>query len=108
MRPTLVSIPIGDHEVGVHTYGLLVALGFAVGIVRFWRAGRRQGLDGGRLLDLAFWGLVAGIVGSRVAFVALNARAFVEACVDPAAGVRFSGWEGFRVFREVWFRSCRW
>jgi phosphatidylglycerol:prolipoprotein diacylglycerol transferase len=104
MRPTLVSIPIGDHDVGVHTYGLFVALGFAIGIVRFWRAGTRQGMDGGRLLDLAFWGLVAGIVGSRVAFVALNARSFIHACVAPsdiASASPFSGclaafrfWEG--------------
>jgi phosphatidylglycerol:prolipoprotein diacylglycerol transferase len=108
MHPTLVSIPIGHHEVGVHSYGLFVALGFAVGIVRFWRVGSRRGFDGGRLLDLAFWGLVAGVVGSRLAFVALNARLFINACVDPAsvaAGGQISGclaafrfWEGGLVF----------
>jgi len=108
MHPTLVSIPIGHHEVGIHSYGLFVALGFAVGILRFWRVGSRRGFDGGRLLDLAFWGLVAGVVGSRVAFVVLNARLFINACVDPAsvaAGGQISGclaafrfWEGGLVF----------
>lgn len=108
MHPTLVSIPIGHHEVGVHSYGLMVALGFAIGIARFWRVGRRRGFDAGRLLDLAFWGLVAGVVGSRLTFVALNARLFINACVDPmsvAAGGQISGclaafrfWEGGLVF----------
>jgi phosphatidylglycerol:prolipoprotein diacylglycerol transferase len=110
MRPTLVSIAIGDHEFGLHTYGVFVAVGFAIGILRFWRAGRRVGLDGGRLLDLAFWSIVAGVLGSRLAFVVLNARAFVDACFAPsdpatAAALRFTGclaalrfWEGGLVF----------
>jgi len=53
MWPTLVSIPIGG-EIGVHSYGLLVGLGFAVAILRLRRRGRRLGFDGGRLLDFAF------------------------------------------------------
>jgi phosphatidylglycerol:prolipoprotein diacylglycerol transferase len=107
MHPTLLSLRVGGHEVGLHTYGLFVALGFAVGVVLFWREGRRQGFDGGRLLDLAFWGIVAGVVGSRVTFLALNARDFIDACVDGVArdngaivgctaALRF--WEGGFVF----------
>ena len=92
---------------GLHTYGLLVGLGFAVGIVFFWREGRRQGFDSGRLLDLSFWSIVAGLAGSRVTFVALNAREFADACFGPATGdtQRISGcaavfrfWEGGFVF----------
>lgn len=122
MRPTLVSIPIGHDAIGVHGYGLLVGLGFAVAIWRLWRRGRHQGFEGGRLLDFAFWSLVAGVAGSRVAFVAVNAGAFAAACLHPGAPAgRFSGclaplrfWEGGLVFYggalaaagvAVWF--CR-
>ncbi len=107
MRPILFSFHLGQHEVGPHTYGILVALGFAIGIVLFWFEGRRQGLDGGRLLDLSFWSIVAGLLGSRIAFVALNARTFAEACFGrgDAADGRISGctailrfWEGGFVF----------
>jgi phosphatidylglycerol---prolipoprotein diacylglyceryl transferase len=122
MRPTLVSIPLGHDAIGVHGYGLFVGLGFAVAIWRLWRRGRRQGFEGGRLLDFAFWSLVAGVAGSRVAFVAVNGRAFAAACLHPGAvSARFSGclaplrfWEGGLVFYggalaaagvAVWF--CR-
>jgi len=121
MRPTLVSIPLGDG-IGVHSYGLLVGLGFAIAILRLRQRGRRLGFDGARLLDFAFWCLVAGLAGSRLAYVAVNAGAFWRACFDPGAGSRLAGgclaplrfWEGGLVFYggavvaaavAVWF--CR-
>jgi phosphatidylglycerol:prolipoprotein diacylglycerol transferase len=107
MHPTLFSARLAGLDLGLHTYGVLVGTGFAVGIVLFWREGRRQGLDGGRLLDLAFWSVISGLIGSRVAFVALNAREFVDACFGPSGswGGRITGctavfrfWEGGFVF----------
>ena len=91
MSPTLFSFDLGGRELGLPTYGVLVALGFAVGIVLFWREGKRQGLDGARLLDLAFWGVVAGLVGSRLAFVGLNAGEFIDACFNPGRAGAFAG-----------------
>ncbi|HVR02444.1 MAG TPA: prolipoprotein diacylglyceryl transferase family protein, partial [Polyangia bacterium] len=72
MRPVLVTLHIGPREVGVHTYGLLIALGLALGITLGAREARWRGLDVGRVLDFAFWGTVAGLVGARVAYGLVN------------------------------------
>ena len=109
MRPILFSLHLASHEIALPSYGALVAIGFALGIVMFWRRGLRAGFDGGRLLDLAFWSIVFGLVGARLTFVIVNAHEFWDACFaanaqatpDPhvsgcLAIVRF--WEGGLVF----------
>lgn len=82
MHPVLFSFPLGRREVAVHSYGVLIALGLALGIAVAHREGRRRGLDGGRVLDLAFWLTVSGLCGSRLAYGLVNARDFFHACVD--------------------------
>src|ERR1700709_2606743 len=81
MKPVLMSLHFGGREIGLHTYGILIGCGFAIGIVLAYREGRRRGLDGGKILDPSFWMLVTGLVGSRIFYVALNAGAFARTCV---------------------------
>ena len=50
----------------LHTYGLLVAAGFLVGIWLAQREAVRRGQSPDRIADLCFWILVAALVGSRV------------------------------------------
>lgn len=83
MRPTLLTLPGG---IPLHSYGLGVALGFAAGIFVAARLARRQGMDGGAILDLAFWILVSGVLGSRLVFVLLNIGDYWRLCVDGGAG----------------------
>lgn len=83
MQPILFSLRLGSAVVHFPAYGAFVGLGFALGIARFVRAGRRRGLDAGRLQDLAFSSVVFGLAGSRLAFVLVNVRAFVGACWPP-------------------------
>jgi len=64
----------GDLDIPVHTYGLLIATAFLAGTWLAQREARRQGQDPERIADLAFWVLVAALVGSRVYFMLVNWR----------------------------------
>jgi len=88
MRPVLVTLHVGSREVGLHTYGILIAVGLGVGIALGAREARRRGLDVGRVLDFAFWATVAGLVGSRVAYGLVNLGDFARACASGPGGPR--------------------
>jgi hypothetical protein len=88
---TLFTLRFGGREIGLHSYGVLIAVGLAAGIVVSYREGRRRGFDGGRVLDAAFWMIVAGLVGSRIVYGIVNAGDFARACVDGGGGPRSAG-----------------
>jgi phosphatidylglycerol:prolipoprotein diacylglycerol transferase len=76
----------------IHTYGLLVALGFASGL---WLAAHRAagaGLRKEDVADLGVWLVVAGILGAKLFYVTFYLRDFLEAW--RAVGLR-SLREGF-------------
>jgi phosphatidylglycerol:prolipoprotein diacylglycerol transferase len=100
VRPTLVTLPIGRHGLGVHSYGLAIAVGFAVGVVLAAREARRAGLEPGPMLDLLFWILVSGVLGSRLAFVLLHAGQYLTLCRQGLSGslAPLKLWEGGLVF----------
>ena len=62
----------GGISLPLHTYGLMIAAGFVAAISLVQREARRQGQDAERIGDLAFWVLVAALVGSRLYFIAVN------------------------------------
>jgi phosphatidylglycerol:prolipoprotein diacylglycerol transferase len=50
----------------IHTYGVLVAIGFMVGLaVAAWRA-RREGIDPEQITDLSAWLIVSGMLGGKL------------------------------------------
>ncbi|HKY63770.1 MAG TPA: prolipoprotein diacylglyceryl transferase [bacterium] len=77
----------------VHSYGLMVAVGFlaALGWVRYQAP--KEGLPAAAMIDLAFWLMLAAIVGSRLAFIAVEWEVYAR---NPAA--IFKIWEGGLVF----------
>ena len=87
MKPIFLSLRFGGRELGLHSYGMLIACGFAIGIALAFREARRRGLDGGKILDLSFWVLVSGLLGSRAFYVALNAADFARVCAGSGDGV---------------------
>jgi phosphatidylglycerol:prolipoprotein diacylglycerol transferase len=104
LHPVLLTVPLGRSEIAISTYGVLVTLGLAIGIWIAQREGRRRGLDGGRVMDLAFWIIVAGLIGARLTYGAVNARAFWLTCANgPGPWWRdctglFRLWEGGLVY----------
>ncbi len=66
----------------VHIYAVMMALAFIVGVWLSVRHGERVGMDRDMLLDLCWWMLVGGLVGSRIAFIAVNWDLYWYACVD--------------------------
>lgn len=78
MHPVLFEI----HGFVIATYGLFVALGLLVGLIVSDRMARRHGVDRNIVLDLALIGVVAGILGARLTFIAVNFEDFTRSPMD--------------------------
>lgn len=89
MHPLLLEI--GGFT--IHTYGFLVALGFLAGVYTMRRLARFYRLSEERIVDLAFWSLILGFVGSRLLYVITQWDYFAE---NPSHIIRI--WEGGLVF----------
>ena len=61
----------------VHWFGVLMALGFLVGLANWVDLGRREGRDFTFCSDLLFWIMVSGVLGARLAYVASDWRYFL-------------------------------
>lgn len=77
----------------VHTYGLLVASGFLIGIILAAQQAKREGLDPQVILDLCFFILVSAILGARFLFVAIEYEYYLE---HPLKALMF--WQGGLVY----------
>jgi phosphatidylglycerol---prolipoprotein diacylglyceryl transferase len=89
MFPILYKI----GPINLYTYGFFLSLGFLIAILVAGREARRLGLPEGHFYDLCFYIIVASIVGSRLLFVLLDIRHFLE---NPLK--IFALWEGGLVF----------
>lgn len=89
MFPVLVKI----GPLTIHTYGVLIATGFLVALGLAVKQAGRTGISQDRILDFAIYTLLAGIIGSRIFFVATNWSYYR---VRPADMVKI--WEGGLVF----------
>ena len=90
MFPVLFEIPGG---LKVHAYGLMVAVGFLAALAWVRYQSKREGIPVQAMTDFAFWLMVAAIIGSRLAFLAVDWRYYAE---NPLAALRV--WEGGLVF----------
>jgi phosphatidylglycerol:prolipoprotein diacylglycerol transferase len=62
----------------LHTYGLLIASGFLLGMMLAKRQAERENEDPERVVDLAFYLLLAGLVGARLVFILTKLEDFAQ------------------------------
>jgi phosphatidylglycerol---prolipoprotein diacylglyceryl transferase len=85
MHPILFKI----GPVTIYTYGFFLALAFLCAIFVAGREARRLGLPQAQFYDLCFYIIVAALVGSRLLFVVLEPRTFLDHPLKI-----FALWEG--------------
>ncbi len=82
MHPRLLTIPAFEllgRSLGpftLHTYGVLLAIAFLAALWVASRQAKREGLDAGRITDMAVWVLIAGLLGAKLLLVAVDWRFF--------------------------------
>ncbi len=85
MHPVLIQI--GSFE--VRSYGVMILVGFVLAVWWAMRVASRYGIDPEGILDFVLFTALAGIVGSRLVFVALDWSSFAR---QPVRVLYF--WEG--------------
>lgn len=61
MFPVLLKI----GPITIHTYGVMLALGVAMGLWFVYVQGKKQGLNANKLLDLAFYTVIVSLIGAK-------------------------------------------
>ena len=89
MFPDLFSI----GPLTLHTYGLLVATGFVVGLLVTVWIGKRYDINQQQVMDMGFIIILSAIIGSRLGYVIINASYYWKHPIDI-----FKLWDGGLVF----------
>jgi len=89
MHPELFKI----GPLTIHTYGVLVAAGFLLGLGLAVRQARKEGIPPDKIVDLGFYILLSALIGSRLFYILINASHYLKNPLDI-----FKIWEGGLVF----------
>src|SRR4030042_2284088 len=77
----------------IYAYGFFIALGFVVGFILATLNARKEGVPFERVVDLFFYSVLSGIIGSRLLFVMIDFDAYRGNLLRI-----FKIWEGGLVF----------
>ncbi len=91
MLPTLLKI----GPVTLHSYGLMIALGFLAALYGVQRDAEKRGIDPQAIQNMAFWALLAGIAGTRVLHIIMFPSGY--SWTDPIGWLAI--WRGGLVFQ---------
>jgi phosphatidylglycerol:prolipoprotein diacylglycerol transferase len=99
MHPILFEIPRIEFlnwiigPIPIRLYGLMIGLGFIIGIFLAAHQAKKEGVNPDRVLDLGVYMLLTALVGSRLLFVLTDLREFAARPLDA-----FALWKGGLVF----------
>ncbi len=99
MHPILFEIPqieFLDWVIGpipIRLYGLMIGIGFIIGVYLAARQAKKEGVNPDRVVDLGVYMLLTALVGSRLLFVLTNLQHFAA---NPYEA--FAIWKGGLVF----------
>ncbi len=97
MHPILIDfgwheLPIlGRTHLFLPTYGVLFAAGARVAWWGFMRRARAFGVNEGKVFNLGFYGLLAGILGAKATLIAVEWRYYFQHPAEIAGSLRSAG-----------------
>ena len=90
----------------LYTYGLALAVAFVVATLVVYNTAKTEGLDTTKLADLGFFGILSGIIGSRILYILINPSEYIA---NPLkifmlweGGLIFYGWHKLPYNHSVW------
>ena len=93
MHPILFELNLGFARFPLHTYGLMIAIGFLTAIYTVRKLAVKSGVSPDLVSDLGFWLLMYGFLGARILFIITRLDYFTQNPADI-----FKVWEGGLVF----------
>ena len=93
MHPILFELNLGFAKIPLHTYGLMIAIGFLIAVYTVRQLARKSEINPDLVSDLGFWLLMYGFVGARALFIITRWDYFMQNPTDM-----FRVWEGGLVF----------
>jgi len=103
MYPVLIKI----GPLTIHTYGFLIATGFIIALLLAVRQAKKTGFPHESIVDIGFYVLIAGIIGSRIFFVLTNWPYYKNHPVDIVkiweGGLVFYGGMLFALPAAIWY-----
>jgi len=91
MYPTLIEL----GPVPIHAYGFMMAMAFITGMYLLRRQASKEGINPDIIGDGAFWALIIGLIGSRIAHVIMFPDHY--SWKDPKGWIAI--WQGGLVFQ---------
>ena len=61
-----IAFSIGDYK--VYWYGIIIACGLLLAVLYAWKSAPRYKVDGSKLINCVFAGMITGIIGARLYF----------------------------------------